>query len=100
DVIALMANARARASAALGIPLTCDGRHWQSAHTPEVSLLHLRALVSMGGTAVPCHLRPRFKGVWYAATNFAPIRLSDTSQGQYPRHHRRSDDSPGRYAPE
>jgi SRSO17 transposase len=42
---------------------------------------------------------PRFKGVWYAATNFAPIPLSDTSQGQYPRHHRRSDESPGRHAP-
>ena len=51
-------------------------------------------------TAMQKLLQPRFKGVWYAATNFAPIRLSDTSQGQCPWHHRRSDDSPGRHAPE
>ena len=46
---AFRANARARASAALGMPLACDGCHWHAAHRPEVSLLHLCALVSTGG---------------------------------------------------
>ena len=31
-----------------------------------------------------------FKGVWYAATNFAPLPLSDTSRGHT---HGRTDDS-------
>src|SRR5205823_100221 len=42
---------------------------------------------------------PRFKGVWYTATNFALILLSDTSEGQYPRPHRRFDDRPGHHTP-
>jgi maltooligosyltrehalose synthase len=33
-------------------------------------------------------LQPMFKGVWYVVMNFAPLPLSDTSQGQYPRPHR------------
>ena len=42
---------------------------------------------------------PRFKGVWYAAVNFAPLLPLDTRPDQCPRPHRRSDDGAGRHGP-
>jgi hypothetical protein len=33
-------------------------------------------------------LRPRFKGVWSTAVNFAPLPLLDTRSGPYPQRHR------------
>jgi hypothetical protein len=44
-------------------------------------------------------LNPRFKGVWYAAVNFAPLLPLDTRPDQCPRPHRRSDDGAGRHGP-
>lgn len=44
------------------------------------------------------HLTPTFKGVWSTAVNFVPVPLPDTKLGQYPPHHKRSDDSLGRHA--
>src|SRR6266487_1237421 len=39
-------------------------------------------------------LQPTFKGVWYAAVNFAPLVPLDTIPDQCRRPHRRSDDGP------
>jgi hypothetical protein len=44
-------------------------------------------------------LEPRFKGVWYAAVNFAPLLLPDTMPDQCPQPYRRSDDGPGHHGP-
>jgi hypothetical protein len=42
-------------------------------------------------------LRPTFKGVWSTVVNFALWPPPDTKPGQYPQHHKRSDDSLGRH---
>jgi N-acetylmuramoyl-L-alanine amidase len=79
--------------------------NWQGITTGNSSFIGIEA-ENTGETSGPKadpwpekQLDPMFKGVWYTATNFAPILLSDTSQGQYPRPHRRSDDGPGYHAP-
>src|SRR5262245_12543313 len=46
-----------------------------------------------------CLLKPTFKGVWYAAVNFALWPLHDTRPDQCPRPHRRADDDPGYHGP-
>jgi hypothetical protein len=43
-------------------------------------------------------IEPTFKGVWSTVVNFALWPPPDTKPGQYPQHHKRSDDSLGRHA--
>ncbi len=45
------------------------------------------------------HQYPTFKGVRYAAVNFAPLPLLDTRPDQCPRLRRRADDGSGFYGP-
>ena len=50
---------------------------------------------------LPVHRKlfePTFKGVWSTVVNFALWPPPDTKPGQYPQHHKRSDDSLGLHA--
>src|SRR4030095_13381146 len=49
-------------------------------------------------TDQPKQVNPTFKGVWSTVVNFALWPPPDTKPGQYPQHHKRSDDSLGRHA--
>jgi hypothetical protein len=69
-----------------------------------------KALIKLAETGLEClsipdlfHLlhdlvKPTFKGVWSTVVNFALWPPPDTKPGQYPQHHKRSDDSLGRHA--
>jgi len=70
-------------------------------HTPQEMLqLEQRLSTAAAQIADQILLVPTFKGVWYAAMNFALLPLLDTRPDQCPRLHRRSDDGPGRHEAE
>src|SRR5215218_1961622 len=55
-------------------------------------------LPAVGPKGRPDHIDPTFKGVWSTVVNFALWPPPDTKPGQYPQHHKQSDDSLGRHA--
>src|SRR5262249_32629226 len=65
----------------------------------RIASIRIRIEHAIGGVKRDRIVKPTFKGVWTTAVNFAPLPPPDTRPGQYPRHHRQSDDNPGRHGP-